>query len=246
MPPNLITVAIAWLATHLVLFTLLGFVLAGLFLAGVIGTPGQGQPATAGRLDADVMPAISGHPGDAGAKFDENRAVLSRPQASGKPYPTKGVGEVGDDSREPARKQPRLIGGSLPIYDQSRFKPSKSGPLPGEGNGAFRPPGEGSPSGPLTVTRDDLLQDARRAFWNGDFEAAEAAYMALVSEYPADADAFGELGNLYQAMGKPKLALDAYFEAALRLQAVGERERLTEMVELLRREGDGRADRFTP
>ena len=139
-----------------------------------------------------------------------------------------------------------MIGGSLPIYDQSRFKPSNSDPLPEEGNGAFRPPDEGSPPGPLTVTRDDLFQDARRAFWNGDFEAAEAAYMALVSEFPADADAFGELGNLYQAMGKPKLALDAYFEAALRLQAVGELERLTEMVELLRREGDARADRFTP
>jgi tetratricopeptide (TPR) repeat protein len=92
------------------------------------------------------------------------------------------------------------------------------------------------------MTREDYLQRARRAFWNGEFEAAEAGYMAMISAHPADADGFGELGNLYQSMGKPQRALDAYYEAAVRLKASGEQERFRELVELLTREGDPRAD----
>jgi hypothetical protein len=70
--------------------------------------------------------------------------------------------------------------------------------------------------------------------------------MALITAYPADADAFGELGNLYQSMGKPQLARDAYYAAAARLREAGEDEKLKEVIELLTREGDRRADQFGP
>jgi hypothetical protein len=69
--------------------------------------------------------------------------------------------------------------------------------------------------------------------------------MAMISAYPADADGFGELGNLYQSMGKPQRALDAYYEAAVRLKASGEQERFHELAELLADEGDPRAAQLT-
>lgn len=241
MPANFISAALAWLATHLVLFSLLGFLLAGLFVAGVIG-PVQVGP-DAGRSGAPMTTPEPNDPDTAPARPDRPRPAVNQPEAA-KPDLPKGAAPLVTGG--PAHKPPRLIGGSVPIYDPSRSAPSKAGPLPGDGDGSFRPSGEGeSPPGPAGSTRDDLLQDARRAFWNGDLEKAEAGYMALVSAFPADADAFGELGNLYQAMGMPEMALDAYYEAALRLRAAGERERLEEMVELLRREGDERAERLT-
>ena len=94
------------------------------------------------------------------------------------------------------------------------------------------------------MTRDEFVQQARRAYWNGDFEAAEAAYMQMLSAFPGDADAFGELGNLYQSMGRPAQALDAYFEAGLRLKAEGNSEKLQQIIELMQKEGDARGDQL--
>lgn len=107
--------------------------------------------------------------------------------------------------------------------------------------GGFRPPTAGATI-PETEGggRDDLLQQARRAFWNDDFGAAEAAYMNLVAAYPRDADAFGELGNLYEAMGKPSQALDAYYEAGIRLKAAGDTAKLQQVIDLFERNEDPR------
>ena len=51
-------------------------------------------------------------------------------------------------------------------------------------------------------------------------------------------------GNLYQSMGRPAQALDAYFEAGLRLKAEGNREKLQQIIELMQKEGDGRGDQL--
>ena len=88
---------------------------------------------------------------------------------------------------------------------------------------------------------DELLQRARRAYWDGEFERAEAAYMDAVTQYPGEPDPFGELGNLYEAMGKPALAQDAFFEAAVRLKERGQQEKLNEVIRLLDDKGDARA-----
>jgi tetratricopeptide (TPR) repeat protein len=78
-----------------------------------------------------------------------------------------------------------------------------------------------------------MVQTARRAFWNGDLEAAEAAYIEAIARYPDDPDLFGELGNLYVSMGRRQRALDAFYESALRLRATGESEKLSEVIDLL-------------
>jgi Tfp pilus assembly protein PilF len=114
------------------------------------------------------------------------------------------------------------------------------------GGDGFRPRTESAVDDEPAMTRDDMVQRARRAFWNGDPEGAEAAYLDLITAYPGDADAFGELGNLYESTGRPDAARDAFFEAGLRLKANAESEKLNKIIDLLRREGDPRADQLTP
>lgn len=86
-----------------------------------------------------------------------------------------------------------------------------------------------------------LLQQARGEFWNGSLEAAERLYLQYLSLEPTDANSFGELGNLYQSMGRSEDALDAYFEAGVRFKAQGEVEQLNQIVELLFDARDARA-----
>lgn len=90
------------------------------------------------------------------------------------------------------------------------------------------------------VELQELLQSARAVFWNGDLEKAEQLYLAYLAQRPEDANVFGELGNLYQSMGMPLRALDAYFEAGLRFRANGEMQQLDQIHALLQEAGDPR------
>lgn len=119
--------------------------------------------------------------------------------------------------------------------------PPAVAPIPG-----FRPPGLVPLTEQTAPTRDELVQQARRLFWNGEFEAAETAYMELLARFPGDADLFGELGNLYRGMGRPDQARDAYYAAAVRLKAVGELEKLKVIRDLFDAEGDERVTELTP
>ncbi len=196
MPANPLSAAFNWLATHLVVLCLIGFVVAGLMLSGPIGGGAsltQLRPPAESGPDSDTVDVAADTPGSA----------------------------------------PRLIGGNLPVYDRA-----------GSADG-FRPQAAEPLSATAGLTRDEYLQRARRAYWNGEFEQAEAAYLDMIRAFPGDADAFGELGNVYQSMGRQERALDAYYEAAVRLQAAGETQRLRPLTELFANQGDSRLDQLT-
>ena len=237
MPANLISLALNWFATHLVAFSLLGFFFAGILIfvpTEMSGTgPGGEKKTTRAGVEprpGPEQPPVVDQPVDATSGVDRSEIPFRTP------------GEGGElEAEKPQRRGPRLIGGSLPVYEQTAEQPSSSD----SESGAFRPPGD-TEQDPVGPSREDYIQQARRAFWNGEFEAAEAAYMTLISRYPADADAFGELGNLYQSMGKTDRALDAYYEAAVRLKASGDEEKLKEISDLLAREGDERVKNLIP
>ena len=240
MPVNLFSVAFAWLATHLVALSLLGFLVAGLFVSGLVDAPGnasvqQKKMHTAPSQQRLETPPVS-VPGTepSGPGVGQPDAVESVPQGDSRH-------DAMDEQR--TRQPPRMIGGSLPIYREEGDLSSSPDPTRAADK-AFRPAADDPGTDPVSMTRDDYVQQARRAFWNGEFEAAEAAYMALLTQYPADADAFGELGNLYHSMGKPARALDAHYEAAVRLKAAGESEKFKEVMELLASEGDPRVDQL--
>ena len=248
MPVNLISAALAWLATHLVILSLLGFLFAGLFVFGLADATGPGSVRQKKAFPAASRPPEEALPTTGAASRSPttgaDQPVAEKAESAGSLDTAPMDAGRGPGKGEAGRLPPRLIGGSLPIYGQQDAP--QPGAMPGAIGKGFRPPTEETESAAGGMTREDYVQKARRAFWNGEFEAAEAAYMALVSRYPADADAFGELGNLYQSMGKPQRAMDAYFEAAVRLKAAGKTDKLKEVMELLTREGDPRADQLRP
>lgn len=236
MPANLNSLALNWFATHLVAFSLAGFLFAGILIFGPTGMsgtePGGEKMTTRGGVEPRPGPEkapVVGQPADATPGVDASQLPFRTPDEVGEPEASQ-------------RPGPRLIGGSLPVYGQGAERPSISD----SESGAFRPPGDTEQQDPGGPSREDYIQQARRAFWNGEFEAAEAAYMTLISRYPEDADAFGELGNLYQSMGKTDRALDAYYEAAVRLKASGDTEKLKEISNVLAREGDERVKNLIP
>ena len=74
----------------------------------------------------------------------------------------------------------------------------------------------------LTTDKDaasanDLLRAARQAFQQGKLAVATEKYNELVELENDEADFYGELGNVYYAMGNWEKAGVAYYEAATRL-----------------------------
>ncbi len=219
-----------FIATHLVAFCLLIFIVLGARLF----FPAEERAASA-RV-ATPPPVTSSAP-PASADVVEPEAP-SPPSASQVTAERPGVNE---STRSPPGSAasdytpPRMIGGTLPNYQQSR-----DGSDQGQGT-AFRPRQQTLEPPP---NRDAMVQRARRAFWNGDAEGAEAAYKAVLAAFPDDADTFGELGSLYQSTGRDTEAMDAYYEAAVRLKAAGEGDRLRPIIEYFEQQGDPRVQQL--
>ena len=76
----------------------------------------------------------------------------------------------------------------------------------------------GSPnSDKEAASANDLLRAARHAFNHGDLNGAVTQYNLLIELENDEADFYGELGNVYYAMGYWEKAGLAYYEAATRL-----------------------------
>lgn len=247
---NLVTAGLVWLSTHLIVLTLLGFAATGYWLfapADVGQGPSISAPTEAPVAPVPVTPGPSAKSSVAAvqenAPAEEDRTVdVATVDASSPPAAQPPVAAPDPPQPRPPASPPRLIGGTLPVY-----------PLPGHDGReseligkAFRPPSMGQLPEAEQDPRERLVQAARRAFWNNEYAASEAAYMALISRYPGDADAFGELGNLYQAMAAPSRAIDAYYEAGVRLKLAGEVEKLNIVREILVKARDPRAAELEP
>jgi hypothetical protein len=234
MPGSLLTLVLGWLATHLVALSLLGFLLVWLYLSGTVQLPGIGLSSPPAEVSAP-RPQVDA-PTSANASQATARTPPAEDAAAGSDVVAaerQPVFSAAPPERSAAseRRAPTMIGGTIPIYGKAT--------APGA-PGAFRPTNdvEQPPGSPPTYA--DGIQVAREAFWDGDFESAERAYIRVVERFPDDPDVFGELGNLYLAMGRKDLAMDAFFESGLRLRARGERSRLGEVADLLTAQGDGR------
>lgn len=244
MPAGLLIGFLSWLASHLVVITLIGFAVTGLWVFGVIfaDSPSSTQTSRATQSSA-IPPAAPAWTGNGetenSIRADEPPAKAPSSSEDSQLRNTQASDTSSrDTSRQPTeadrlRKQPILIGGSLPNYDAR--------PRSGDD---FRPPSELPQAVAAPSNRDELFERARRAFWNGDFEAAESAYIDLIAAFPDDPDAFGELGNLYESMGKPVLAADAYFEAGSWLKRKGELGKLQHVIDLLSEKGDERTQQL--
>lgn len=80
---------------------------------------------------------------------------------------------------------------------------------------------------------EEQLAAARELFWNQEMDSAEKAYSGITSAYPENADAWGELGNVYFKLGRWSDAAGAFFTAANLLIDQGQPERAANMLRVL-------------
>lgn len=79
------------------------------------------------------------------------------------------------------------------------------------------------------------LVPARIAAMEGRYGEAVSAYRRYLSIHPNDMNAFGELGNVYMAIGKFPEAAQNYYEAATRLIDAGRPQQLVPLMPVIRR-----------
>lgn len=71
------------------------------------------------------------------------------------------------------------------------------------------------------MTPADQFNQARLAFHAGKLDEAVSLYKKITESSPDEANAWGEMGNVYYAQGKWQQAGQSYYEAATRLLAQG-------------------------
>lgn len=99
---------------------------------------------------------------------------------------------------------------------------------------SFRPL-DSPQSGALSAvpSQQELLIEARRAYWNGDIRWAVRSYQRLIDRYPDHPDYPGELGNIYYEQGARQLAASFYLDSAHLLLERGERSRAQALADIL-------------
>jgi hypothetical protein len=102
------------------------------------------------------------------------------------------------------------------------------------GDFSFRPL-DAPQSGALSEvpSQQELLIEARRAYWNGNIRLAVRSYQRLIDSYPDHPDYPGELGNIYYEQGARQLAASFYLDSAHLLLERGERSRAQGLAEIL-------------
>ncbi len=79
-----------------------------------------------------------------------------------------------------------------------------------------------------------LINQARLAFQAGKSDQAISLYQELIEHFPEDPNAHGELGNIYYSMGLWKQASKAYYQAAIVLLHLENRDQLHHLHRVIR------------
>ena len=90
-----------------------------------------------------------------------------------------------------------------------------------------------------------ILTDARSAYIDSDFNAAIEKYKELIDLEGHEADFYGELGNVYYAMGNWSMAGEYYYEAALRLIEKGNTSQISYLHRVIQGLDAGRAEKLS-
>jgi tetratricopeptide (TPR) repeat protein len=94
--------------------------------------------------------------------------------------------------------------------------------------------GQTLPEGPFGKgASEDQLNLARDSYAKGDMEASVTAYKEYIKKNPSNADAAGELGNVYFAGGKMPEAAQAYYDAAKILLDQKQPERVNDLMPVI-------------
>jgi len=147
-----------------------------------------------------------------GAPEPPARAPVMMPEkAAGTPLPEEDSGDDAADELPPARAA------------DSDLQPGPPGlPAPGQVL-------------PEQDDRGQLVNEARRAAWQGRHEESVKLYRRILAGNPDDIDAWGEMGNVLLRMQRGPEAARAYHQAGLRLAANGRFRQSRQLLSTLRR-----------
>lgn len=79
----------------------------------------------------------------------------------------------------------------------------------------------------------NLLNDARKAYWEKDYEKSVTLYQSQIKTQPNVADIYGELGNVFFTMGSNETAAKHYFEAGQLFLQQKQDQRAKQVYEIL-------------
>lgn len=227
MNSNPISVLLRWLSCHLVAvgfisFAAIGFYYQDYLFEKVIDSPAQGSEDLS--TDQPIQDAVHV---DEIEPLEQNMAVQEEIDAEDTisaealATPKQDLGAKSTPVQPLGDRQPTEVTEPLfrtpEAYEEEKFKNKQ-------------------------LSREQLLQAARRAYWNQESMVALAHYQDYLEKYPDDADVYGELGNLYQTLNIKDEAMNAFFRAGQLLKKQGLMDRLSDVVSLLKAQGDPRAE----
>lgn len=74
------------------------------------------------------------------------------------------------------------------------------------------------------IEQDDLLHNARKSYWDKNYQKSITLYQQLIDREPGNVDYSGELGNVYYAMNDYQHAAQMYYRSASILIDKGQRD----------------------
>ncbi len=141
-------------------------------------------------------------------------------------------------SAPPASRAPQPIVAAPPTMTEPQpvipAPPTARAPQPGVPSPPPVATPPAAPSAAPASQNNELIQEARQAYWSGDHNKAIERYRALIDRDPANPDYYGELGNLYYGAGEWEAASEAYLEAGKRLLGAGRDDQAGHLLRILR------------
>jgi len=198
-----------WIACHNVLVVLLVF----LIIAIIFREPLFGIKSSSSQQGAIEEPVAS---------VSEN-TEKKQPE---KKQPEKTPSEKTLEQSEPSIVEPRAGSESLP----QTINAETADDIQQREQYDFRPP-DALPV--EDVKNEDLLQQARKAYWNEQLDLAQKFYLAYIEQDPENPDGYGELGNLLSTLGELDEAAKMYQQAADLLIKQGKPEQAEPLLEVL-------------
>jgi len=161
--------------------------------------------------------------------FRESLFGIKAASPESKPTELKPVISAAENSEksqpEKALKQAKPVASESPVIE-----PETADDIQQREQYDFRPEKELSVE---NVEDEDLLQKARKAYWNDQLDDAQKLYLAYIEQDPSNPDGYGELGNLLSTLGELDEAAKMYRQAADLLKQQGKDEQAMQLHEVL-------------
>jgi len=197
-----------------------------------------------GSQEEETLPPIPAMPETSGQQDEAEPAPAAAPQAP-ETAPVRSSQHAAEPAVEPAARTVKLVPPTPPTETGSA---ADNGSSEQQAQGA---PGPVAPSAAVAgdarvgtaAARAEQRQsadmvsrwnEARQAYWRGDLARAEGLYVALLEDFPDQADLAGELGNIYFTQGKLDMAAEFFERAGVGLLRSGNKARAMSVVGVLR------------